>query len=195
MASQNFQKVKKFTADIIRSLKIGKNQVRVAAISFSTRAVINFKLNKYYDQNSLIRAIMNIRYRKGGTNTHLALRLLNTVFKKELGDRLDAPNIAIVITDGISNKAVSTIKEAIKLQKEGVLMFSIGIGKRLRQSELIAMASKPTSEHTFTVNNFDALPSIKKKITTKTCEGKCIETFPSLFQLFLSAKSNKRKSA
>ena len=184
VGKENFQKIKKFTIESIRSLKIAKNHVRVAAISYSTTAVVNFYLSRYNDHWSLDNAIRSIRYRRGGTNTHLALRLVQSVFSKRYGDRPDAQNIAIVITDGVSHRPSLTVLEANKLQKAGVTMFSIGVGRRLKQSELRAMASKPTAQHIFNVNNFDALDSIAKKITTKTCKvGKYIQV---LFQSYFN---------
>lgn len=168
---KNFNKVKEFAINLVRSLTIGMNQIRVAAISFSKTAIINFHLNRYHNQKGLIQAIKNIRYRRGSTNTHLALRLLNTVFQRQYGDRIGVPNIAIVVTDGTSNNPHLTKIEAVKLQKSDIVMFSIGIGKNLRESELIDMASKPTSEYMFTVDNFNVLRIIEKKVTKKTCEG------------------------
>lgn len=183
---KNFNKVKEFTINVVRSLTIDKNQVRVAVMSFSKTAVINFHLNRYNNQKDLIEAIRKIGYRKGSTNTHLALRLLNTVFQRKYGDRIGVPNIAIVVTDGKSNNPLSTKIEAGKLQKANVVMFSIGIGKNLRESEMIAMASKPTSEHKFTVDNFDVLHSITKKITTKTCEGMCMSSILTAVEIRLT---------
>jgi len=169
---KNFNKIKRFAIDIVRSLKIGSNKVRVAVVTFSTRPLINFPLNRYYNKRSLIRAIHKIRYRRGGTNTHYALRTLRThVFRKRRGDRRHVPNIAIVLTDGKSSNTRAVIREAIKLKRAGVKMFSIGVGKRLRYSELTAMASWPTYQFRFVVKNFYALRRIVYTVTKRTCKG------------------------
>lgn len=173
VTSKNFIKVKNFVIDIVRSLQIGKEQVRVGVLSFNSNVYIRFYLNTYFDQRRMINAISNIRYTGGGTNTHLALRKLRrTAFTDKHGDRKDVHNIAIVITDGRSYNSRATKLEAARLKKLGVVMFSIGIGYNLRQSELIAMASRPVSEHKFTIANFVDLQKIKTEITKKVCEGK-----------------------
>ena len=180
----NFVKIKQFVIDIVNFLKIGKNNVRVGVATFSSTTRIRFPLNRYFDKRSIIHAVRAINYRRGGTNTHLALSELRlSAFNERNGDRKGVPNIAIVITDGMSANPRLTYQEAVKLQISGVRMFSIGIGKNLRQSELIAMASKPTSEHKFHVGSFAGLKYIQKLITIKTCEGKCIYTYSNLIDI------------
>ena len=48
------------------------------------------------------------------------------------GDRSDAPDIAIVITDGASNlDMLNTIPYAQDAHRQGITMFAIGIGESL----------------------------------------------------------------
>ena len=179
---KNFLKIKQFVIDVVASLKIGKSNVRVGVVTFSSYTFIKFHLNRYFDKQRMINAINNIGYFGGNTNTHKALKILRYIaFTKRNGDRIDVPNIAIVVTDGISSNVRATRKEAVALQNSGVVIFSIGVGKYYRQSELIAMANKPTSEHKFTVDTFDALQSITQKITKKMCKGMYLCTFKLQF--------------
>ena len=172
---RNFFRMKRFIIGIVRSLRIGWKNVRVAVVSFSTKAVVNFHLNRHHNKRSLIRAIHRIRYRRGGTNTHYALRKLRrSVFRRRHGDRRRVPNIAIVLTDGKSSNGRAVRKEAYKLKRSGVLIISIGVGKNIRHSELRDMASQPTSLFKFTVKNFSALKYVVKKITKRTCKGMCM---------------------
>ena len=169
---KNFLKIKQFVIDVVASLKIGENNVRVGVVTFSSYTFIKFHLNKYFDKQRMINAINNIGYFGGNTNTHKALRILRyTAFTKRNGDRIGVPNIAIVVTDGISSNVRATIKEAVALQKSGVVIFSIGIGKYLQQYELIVMASKPKSEHKLSADSFVALQYIREDLTKKLCEG------------------------
>lgn len=171
MGNRNFRKVKKFVIDIIRSWKIGSNKMRVAIVSFSKRAFINFNLHRYSKKSSLIRAIRKIKYMSGGTNTYFALQLLHRVFKRQNGDRNSVPNIAIVITDGVSSNSKRTILAANTIKRAGVDIFSVGIGRKFRRSELQAMASHPKYKHIFTVGKFNALKRITKSISKKICQG------------------------
>lgn len=48
--------------------------------------------------------MLDLRYQGGRTNTGAAIKYMrNTMFTSGNGDRPDAPNVAIVITDGGSN--------------------------------------------------------------------------------------------
>ena len=174
---RNFEKVKLFTIGVVSAMKIGYNQVRVAVVSFSSSSVVRFNLRAYRKKWRLIKAIRRIRFRGGGTNTHIALRTLRYIFTKRQGDRSYAPNIAIVLTDGVSSNPRAVKREAAILKAKGIVMFSIGIGRNLRKSDLRAMASKPISQHKFTVKNFNALRSIKNKIAMKACQGRCMSLF------------------
>ena len=87
------------------------------------------------------------------------------------GDRNDAPNVAIVITDGVSNiNSRRTIPEAVTARDVGVHIYAVGIGLRDTR-ELERIASEPASEHVFAVADFDKLPGLGRKIFTATCKG------------------------
>ena len=61
------------------------------------------------------------QYFYGSTHTSAALRRMRTrMFTKEHGDRENVQNIAIVLTDGISNvNHEATIKEARSAKRQG----------------------------------------------------------------------------
>lgn len=190
VTKENFQIVKKFVINLIQALNIGKDQVHVGVYTFSSHVRQRFQLNKYYDRNSMEKAINGIIYASGGTETDKALKSLReNAFRNTTGDRKEATNIAIVITDGQSSNERLTISEANKLKKENVVMFSIGIGRYLRQSELEAMASEPVSQHMFTVNKFAELGGIINKLTTKTCDGKYLSLYTFITLILLCHSS------
>lgn len=178
----HFRSVKQFLINIIRSWKIGPNEVRVAVVSFSNRAFVNFYLKRYNNKYGLIRAIRNIKYLRGGTNTYNALQLLHTVFKRQNGDRKYAQNIAIVITDGKSSNSLLTKLAANGIKRTGVKMFSVGVGHNVRSSELRVLASHPQYKHMFTVGTFKALKRITNTITTNICQGMCMFNYLNIYE-------------
>ena len=59
-----------------------------------------------------------IPYMHGQTNTAAALSFLyRNMFKQQNGDRPNAPNIVVIMTDGASNNHKDTQKEAFKVGK------------------------------------------------------------------------------
>ena len=110
--------VKDFLASFVNSLVIGSNAVQVGVIQYSSNAVTAFYLNAHRNNPSLVRAINNLTNIGSQTNTAAGLDMLvSDLFVQENGDRFDAPNIGIVMTDGQSNVRaddVSTSAAAVR---------------------------------------------------------------------------------
>ena len=61
---------------------------------------------------SLLKAMDNIHYMGGGTNTADALNALRTqMFSQNMGARPNVPRIAVVITDGRSSSTANTVSQ------------------------------------------------------------------------------------
>ncbi|CAI9720129.1 Hypothetical predicted protein [Octopus vulgaris] len=172
VGSKNFAKVKTFAQNIVKSFNIGRNKIRVGAITFSDKVKLQFRLNRYYNKKNVLKAINRIKYKHGSTNTHKALDYLRRLsFRRRAGDRKLVPNIAIVLTDGKSNNLSKTKSAALKLRKTGAIVFAIGVGKRIKRSELNVIGSSPRRNHVFSVKGFNVLNSIVKRLTKRTCNG------------------------
>ena len=64
-------------------------------------------------------------------------------FTPERGDRPDAPNVAVVITDATSNKDQNlTIPEALAAQAAGVAMFTIGFTNEMKVTKFSQRSRK-----------------------------------------------------
>ena len=81
---------------------------------FSTEVQVEFNLNTYSTKADVYRAIDNIPYIYGSTNTADALQTMwSKMFTQEHGDRPGIPNTCIIIADGVSNVNVErTLPEA-----------------------------------------------------------------------------------
>ncbi|CAI9721272.1 type VI, alpha [Octopus vulgaris] len=175
VSNLDFNKMITFVKEMVKGFDVGKDKIRVAVSLFAGTGVEKFHLNKYSDKNALLSAIGAIHRISGNTNTADALTRARTItFTAGNGDRPKVPNIAIVITDGNSNNAQLTVKAANSLKATQAVVFSIGVGTNIRQSELQAIATGPGTSHVFTVTNFAALNTIKKELATKTCEAQKI---------------------
>ena len=105
----------KFLRTLIRGLDVGLDRTRVAVISFSNKAMLDFDLDDHHTREATEAAVGRIKYGDGETNTTGALRLMRTrVFTPRGGDRRAQRNIAILVTDG--NPSVS--REAAGLMAE-----------------------------------------------------------------------------
>lgn len=113
--------------------------------------------------------IDTLLYKNEFTNTASGLEKMRGIFDVANGDRLDVPNIGILLTDGQSQNQSNTIRQAVLARAEGIIMFAIGIGGRVNQAELEGIANDPDSDYVFNVDSFDALPNITDAVVNQTC--------------------------
>lgn len=137
----------------------------MAAVIYSSEVQLQFHLNRYHTKQEVLDAVDQIPYITGSTNTYSGLNTMKEVmFSAANGDRENVPNLAMLITDGVSNvNSLKTIPEAESARAQGIHIYSIGIGLA-DTSELNKIASVPPSENSFTVQEFDELDELKHKV-------------------------------
>ena len=172
VGKENFQKVLTFVKDFLSDADIDSGNVRVAVVIYSSKVQVQFYLNRYRKKEEVLDAIDRIPYIAGSTNTYGGLNTMKEVmFSAANGDRANVPNLAMLITDGVSNiNAFKTIPEAESARAQGIHIYSIGIGLA-DTSELKKIASAPSSENSFTVREFDELEKLKHKVFEHFCPG------------------------
>jgi collagen type XII alpha len=175
-----------FVKDIIMDSAVDSGNVRFA-VSLYNHAVYNyFYLNTHTTAAQMILDIDTTPLPiSGGTDTGLALEHLHSqVFLALMGDRSAAPNLAIVITDGKSSDNIATVTHASILKQQGVHIIAIGIGSTTDITELHQIASDPTYENVFNVNDFHGLLTIEALIEQKFIEDCTGKSFHTILQLF-----------
>jgi Mg-chelatase subunit ChlD len=184
----NYVLMKNFVKDFLSEADIDNGNVRVGVVIYSTADYVQFHLNEYRTKADVYKAIDAMPYRFGSTNTADALRAMRTqMFTVGNGDRPDVDNIAVVVTDGISNiNARRTIPEAEQARSDGIHIYAIGIGLS-ETTELDGIASKPVDENRFAVQDFSELRDLRQKVFSALCVGKCGVFFSkALFQASLN---------
>lgn len=168
----NFLAMKDFIKDFLLNANIDDGNVRVGIVTFSTKDYLQFHLNQHTDKYRLFEAIDKIPYLFGGTNTADALNTMRTqMFTQTNGDRPDVPNVAIVITDGVSNiNSYRTIPEAYAAKSQGIHIYAIGVGLA-KTAELEAIATKPVEENRYSVQQFSELRNLRSDVFEALCES------------------------
>lgn len=87
--------------------------------------------------------------RSGTTNTQSAISLTySSVFTSARGDRSNAPNIAVLVTDGGSNVLPNmTIPEAANARQRGIELYVVAAGTEINLAEIYGIASNATFDH------------------------------------------------
>ncbi|XP_052234869.1 uncharacterized protein LOC127847186 [Dreissena polymorpha] len=167
----NFQKQLLFMKSIVEYADIDSGSVRVGALIYSTEVEVQFYLNQYTTKQAVLEAVSKIPYIYGSTNTADGLKVMrDQLFSFRNGDRDDATNVAMVITDGVSNiNSRRTIPEAQQSRDVGIHIYAIGIGLTDTR-ELEAMASEPSASNTFAVSDFTELQGLEKRIFQSICK-------------------------
>ena len=178
----NFQLMKDFVADFLFIADIDGGNVRVGVVIYSTDVHVEFQMNTYSSKLDVLQAIDRIPYRYGSTNTADALETMRTqMFSAANGDRANVPNLAIVITDGVSNiNSRRTIPEAEQARNNSIHIYAIGIGLT-DTTELDGIASRPVDENRFAVQEFSELRALRDQVFAAFCPSESL-----VFMLFSS---------
>ena len=169
----NFQLMLQFLKDFLYIAQIDSGNVRVGLVIYSTRVNVQFQMNTFSTKGEVFDAIDQTPYEYGSTNTADGLKTMRQMYSPQNGDRPHVRNIAIVITDGVSNiNARRTIPEAVQARAAGIHIYVIGIGLT-DTKEIDGIASPPIEENRFTVDEFSELRALRSKIFQSFCIGEC----------------------
>jgi hypothetical protein len=104
-----------FIRGVINLFNIGSNNIQVGLVRFAISSAVSspFYLNSNLNKNQLMAAVSSVSYQTGNANgipdLHNALlQVMNQQFTASNGDRLGAPNIVIILTNGGLSRSTLT---------------------------------------------------------------------------------------
>ena len=170
----NWNLMLEFVTGIVDRMTIGQYNSRVGIVRYADSVQNVFYLNSYYNSNDLKDAIRRISYVGGQTNTAAGLKAMYAEqFTETRGDRLEVHNVAIVMTDGISNTDQSrTIPEALAAKNRGITIFTVGITNSVDQNEIRAISTNPQllDNNYFLTADFRSLSGITDTLIRSACK-------------------------
>lgn len=172
VGDDNFQRMIDFVKTFLHVADIDSGAVRVGVLTYSTSVHIQFMLNTWHTKGDIFLALDTIPYMYGSTNTADGLRSMRVeMFTRSAGDRSGVPNIAIVMTDGVSNiNSRRTVPEADEAKSEGIRIYALGIGLT-ETDELKKISSKPLQHYLYTVEDFSELDILQDHLFKSFCPG------------------------
>ncbi|XP_074540330.1 collagen alpha-6(VI) chain-like [Halichoeres trimaculatus] len=166
---ENFQLMRNFLHSLVDSLDISPVKVRVGFVTYNDNATASVYLDTFQEKSELLQFVKLLPYNGGGTNTGAALKYTREkVFIPERGSRKGVQQVAMVITDGSSQDVV--LKEALNLRRTGVTIYAVGV-QNANKTQLVEMASDPSSRHVFSVDSFSQLKFFKQSLVKIMCEN------------------------
>ena len=117
VGSDNFKKSLEFLSDLVGHLSVSPQGTHVGAIAYGSTATVKFNLAKseYHTLSKLQAAIKAFGLLGGETRTDVAMQLAASgIFSPAAGDRVDAGNVLVVLTDGKTNRGSAPYKDILK---------------------------------------------------------------------------------
>ncbi|XP_011603520.2 collagen alpha-6(VI) chain isoform X2 [Takifugu rubripes] len=162
---EDYKKMKDFMKSVIKQSIVGKNEVHVGVMQYSTIQKLVFPLNQYYTKDELSKAIDEMQQIGGGTHTGEAITDVSQYFDARNGGRPDLKQRLVVVTDGESQDEVRQPAEA--LRAKGVIVYSIGV-VAANTSQLLEISGTPN--RMYAGRDFDALKDLEKQMAMELCD-------------------------
>lgn len=163
----NFKRCLKFVKKIIGAFVISPTASRVGAIVFSYHSKLQFGFSQFKTNQEVEEAVDRIEYPNHSTYAGKGLKMAaEKLFNEPING---VPRVLIVITDGRSRDGL--IQPSEELKRSGVIIISVGIGKRYDKAQLNVMASNPKEKHVFTAE-FSQMSNVVNALQQSSCEGR-----------------------
>ncbi|XP_074063289.1 integrin alpha-D-like [Macrotis lagotis] len=171
ISRNDFRKMENFVKAVMSQFE--KPTTQFSLMQFSTTFKTHFTFDKFRMSPSPEKLVDGIKQIGGVTKTATGIRkVINELFQKANGARNDATKILIVITDGKKYEDPLEYRDVIpEAERAGIIRYAIGVGEAFvhfdSRKELNEIASEPSEEHVFWVENFEALNKIQNQLKEK----------------------------
>ncbi|TKC39130.1 hypothetical protein EI555_001910, partial [Monodon monoceros] len=171
ISSTNFAKMLNFVKAMMSQFQSPSSQFSL--VQFSDKFQVHFTFKAFAASSNPLSLLNSVQKLSGYTYTATAIKMVTEqLFSALYGARKDASKILIVITDGQKKRDPLDYKDVIpSAEAAGVIRYAIGVGLAFQNihswQELKDIASKPSHEHIFKVENFDALRDIQNQLKEK----------------------------
>ena len=170
-----------------------ENGGHMGVVLYSKDARVWTKFGQQANFRKFFRIVGKMLHLKDVTRIDLGLDVANTqLFTKEAGMREDAKKVAILFTDGEQttegvNDLIPLSVAAGRLRNQGIVIFAVGIGSKVRKQQLVEVAD--SEEHVIMLKSFSELRQSAVKIASTACQ-QVIGKFQIYIMIYLS-QSNK----
>ncbi|XP_048848648.1 collagen, type XXVIII, alpha 1a isoform X1 [Brienomyrus brachyistius] len=188
---ENFDVVKDFVNTLIDRVSVSREATRIGVVLYSHISTVVVSLQQQSGQDDVKAAVRKMAYLGEGTYTGSAIRRANQIFQ---ASRPGIRKVAIVLTDGQTDhrdevKLEDAVREA---HSASIEMFVIGVVKRSDPlykefvEEMNSMASEPTDEHVYLIDDFLTLSTLESKLLSQICESEDGSKFSPVSPSFLT---------
>nr|XP_060505062.1 integrin alpha-X-like isoform X2 [Panthera onca] len=158
---------------MLNFVKAVMSQFQRPSTQFSDHSRVHFTFKDFIYSSNPLGLLDSVYQLQGFTYTATAIQMVtNQLFSASSGARKDASKILIVITDGQKKGDPLGYEDVIpRAEAAGIIRYAVGVGLAFQnphsRKELNDIASKPSHEYIFQVENFDALRDIQNQLKEK----------------------------
>ncbi|KAL8564100.1 hypothetical protein ACOMHN_034577 [Nucella lapillus] len=171
-SSQNqaaFQALQDFASSLVQFANPDAGFVRVGLVVFGSRVHRQVDLRQRTGTADLVSTITSLRLQPGGRDISMGLQTMRRLFHGSLGDRPDAPNVALLLTTGNADVRASEVsRQAAGAKDQGIQMFVVGVGVQ-SPGQINDIASSPTEETSFLMDNIADLAFLPDVVFAQMC--------------------------
>ncbi|XP_071798736.1 uncharacterized protein [Asterias amurensis] len=175
VGEEGFARSKSFVRQVVEAFNIGPNddQTSVGCLQFSHEVTVAFDLGDHDNKEDILKAVDDISYSGGGTALGKVIDFIRqSSFTEEHGARrleYAVPRIAIIVTDGKTNKEFPVLYPSALAHSDGIMIYCIGVGDA-NEEELSIIASRPASSHVLHVRDYQAIEYLRNIVASRTCK-------------------------
>lgn len=170
---EDYEKMKDFMKSVISRSFIGKNEVHVGVLQFSSSQQLEFNLRRYFSKEEMLLAIDGMQQLGGGTLTGDALTAVAQYFESAFGGRPQLQQRLVVVTDGQAQDEVRGPAQA--LREKGVKIYAIGVVDA-NTTQLLEISG--SHDRMYSGRDFDALKDLESQVALQLCDPERGEALP-----------------
>ena len=160
-----FKLLTRYIARILYSLRISRQDTRVSMATYASIPRLLFRFNRFFRASHMLSALRRIRLQRGPLRIGKALYYARRYIfrgKRQCGRK----RVLVVFVSARSRDRVE--RAARVLRRIGVEVFVVGIGRRVKRTELIKIATNGL--HVFTAS-IRTLSTVLDAVRLKACSG------------------------
>ena len=176
----NWELMLQFVSQVVGRFDVGLDKTRIGAVVFSEDARLEFGLDTFDNAGDMMNAVKAINYIGMTTNTPLALETIKNQCFGGAGDRPDARNLLLTVTDGIPfppDRFDPAVAMAQELRDSGISTLAVGITDMIDEDFLKELSGKRGTQSGsqvkdydyYTAPDFQSLTPLLNQIATGSC--------------------------
>lgn len=158
-----------FLRAVVGSVQVGPSAAHVGVVQFSSQQQSRVELSLTSNASAVSALLSSMKQLGGSTAMAYGLFLGQNDLEQNARPLTQANRMAFLITDGQPDAGDDPVTVASGMKANGTEIFCIGVGSGVDKNLLAQIASQPTTDHLFTVDDWDNLHTIVQDLTFKSC--------------------------